>query len=242
MARGAREISVLGLYHVILRGVAQQVIFYEDQERIMFLKKLEHYSSDEFQVLAYCLMDNHIHMVVKTDKLSEFLKSIGVSFVWWYNTNNERSGHLYQNRFVSEAINDEQYLLRCVRYIHNNPVKAKICSHPYNFSWSSSVLYFANHKSFVNTEFLENLFVTREDYMEYMGLTDDKFNERAAVNKIGYRHLEHLVFTELNEKNVFQLSKEEKIEIAQKLISNYNLNKKQLSKLLAMPYKYLFKH
>jgi len=239
MARGVRLISEIGLYHVTLRGVAQQVIFYEDFERIMFLKKLEYYSCEEFQVLAYCLMDNHIHMVVKTSKLSEYLKCIGISFVIWYNTNYERTGHLFQNRFSSEIITDENYLLRCIRYVYKNPVKAGLCFHPNHFQWSSCNLLFNSKKTFVDTKFIENKFDSKGDYFEYLGIADDEYYEPSTRNKIGGKNLEQYLQIELNGRSVYQLSKKEKITIANSLIDRYFINKKHLSKLLAIPYRFL---
>jgi len=240
MARGARQISELGLYHVTLRGVAQQVIFYDDLERIMFLKRLENYSCEEFKIYAYCLMDNHIHLVVQTNKLSDFLKSICISFVWWYNANNERSGHLYQNRFSSEVINDEVYLLRCIRYVHNNPVKAGLCINANHFLWSSSHLYYNSKASYIDTNFIENLFSSKGDYLEYMGIPDEEFDNKSKRNKIGNKHLEQLLQEELKGRSVFQLSIEEKIAISNSLINCYFINKKHLTRLLGIPYRYLF--
>ena len=240
MARGARKISELGLYHVIIRGVARQVIFYEDLDRIMYLSVLNRYVCEDFLVFGYCLMDNHIHLIVKSYKLSEYIKRIGISYVWWYNTKNERVGHLYQNRFISEVINTESYLLRCLRYIHNNPVKAGLCQHPNSFQWSSSHLYFSSKETFVNTKFIENMFNSKDVYSEFMGLEDEDFYEASTKNKIGNKRLEQFLQAELGGKSVYQLTKEEKLAIANSLIDSHFINKKHLSKLLAIPYRYLF--
>lgn len=240
MARGARKISDAGLYHVIIRGVAMQVIFYEDDDRLMYLGVLQRFTCNDFQIYGYCLMDNHIHLLVKTTKLSEYLQRIGISHVKWYNSQNERTGHLYQNRFTSEVIDTDAYLLNCLRYIHNNPKKAGLCKDPNSYYWSSSRIYFSQINSFVNTEFIEEMFGSKEDYFEFMGLEDNDYYERSSTVKIGNKHLNQLLYIELNDRSVYQLTKEEKLAIVKSLTAKHYLNKKHLARLLALPYRYLF--
>jgi putative transposase len=78
-------------------------------------------------------------MLIKEEKedLGIIMRRIGASYVYWYNLKYERSGHLFQDRFKSEVVNDEKYLLAVVRYIHQNPLKAGIVNNINDYAWSS---------------------------------------------------------------------------------------------------------
>jgi hypothetical protein len=94
----------------------------------------------EVSISAYCLMDNHVHLLVKGDSedIALLMKKIGVSYSWYYNKKYDRVGHLFQDRYKSESIENEKYLLTAFRYILKNPEKAGICSvarYPWNSFW-----------------------------------------------------------------------------------------------------------
>lgn len=90
------------------------------------------------RVYAYCLMDNHVHLLLNTnhDDLAVIMKSIAVRYASFYNWKYSRTGHVFQDRFKSEPIEDERYLLAVVRYIHNNPIKAGMIEKPADYEWS----------------------------------------------------------------------------------------------------------
>jgi putative transposase len=96
-----------------------------------------------FAVYAYCLMDNHVHLIINegAESISRIMKRVQVSYVYYFNEKYGRSGHLFQDWFKSEAVEDDQYLLTAIRYIHHNPVKAQMVSHPCEYRWSSYNLY-----------------------------------------------------------------------------------------------------
>ena len=84
-------------------------------------------------------MENHVHFIIfeGSDDLSRIMKRINTSYAYYFNKKYQRVGHVFQDRFRSEAIEKENYLLAALRYIHNNPVKAGIVSHPSQYQWSS---------------------------------------------------------------------------------------------------------
>ncbi|MCK9267929.1 MAG: transposase [Alkaliphilus sp.] len=140
MARVAREKSGTGIYHVMLRGINRQTIFEDNQDRVKFLETLERYKDAcEFELYSYCLMDNHVHLLMKetVESISRTIKRICSSYVHWYNAKYERCGHLFQERFKSEVIETDSYFLTVLRYIHQNPVKAKIVKTVAEYKWSS---------------------------------------------------------------------------------------------------------
>ena len=168
MPRKARKLSTTGIYHVILRGINRKTIFHDDEDKEVFLYKLKRIVGEQFELYCFCLMDNHVHLLVKTDQLASRMKSIGVSYVAWYNKKYDRSGHLFQDRFRSEVVEEEMYLLPCLRYIHQNPVKAGLCKFVTEYRWSSCGLYFSGVKSFISTNFCETLFASKEEYLQFM--------------------------------------------------------------------------
>ena len=165
MARLPRKISSSGYYHVFLRGINRRQIFFEDEDREKFFEVLKHCRMKyRFEVIAWCLMGNHIHLAIKdnTGSLSPAMQNIGVSFVYWYNHKYKRIGHLFQERFGSEPVEYGENLLRLVRYIHMNPVAAGICNHPADYPYSSFSLYFRSDRY-------------QEDYVFFRLMRKDEF-------------------------------------------------------------------
>ena len=144
MPRIQREKGEFSTYHIIQRGNERKNLFLRDDDKLRFLdtmaKTREKYN---FLVYCYCLMDNHVHLVINDNgnDISKLMKSINVSYVSYFNRVYKRFGHLFQDRFRSEIIDDDPYLLEVSRYIHNNPVKAGIVEKPEDYRWSSYNVY-----------------------------------------------------------------------------------------------------
>ena len=129
MPRTARKIGNSGFYHIVARGIGKQIIFEEENDYLLFLGLLKKYLKEEDAVLhAYCLMDNHFHLLLKIDSgMDRLMKKISTAYVFYFNNKYERVGHLFQDRYRSIPVEDDSSLLSVVRYIHNNPAKAGIC-------------------------------------------------------------------------------------------------------------------
>ncbi|MDY6826843.1 MAG: transposase [Bacillota bacterium] len=140
MPRTAREKSSTGIYHVVLRGINKQIIFHDEQDYKKYLKTLLTFKKiSEYKIFAYCLMSNHIHLLIKegSEEIGIVFRRIGASFVSWYNWKYNRSGHLFQDRYRSETVENDKYFLTVLRYIHQNPVKAGITDQIHLYPWSS---------------------------------------------------------------------------------------------------------
>jgi len=145
MPRNAREKSQTGIYHVVLRGVNQKTIFHDDEDNRRFLTTIERYKSlFSIKLYGWCLMGNHAHLLLREGKdgLSPALKRIAISYVSYYNDKYTTSGHLFQDRYRSESVEADDYLLTVIRYIHQNPVKAGIVHEPALWKWSSCPVYY----------------------------------------------------------------------------------------------------
>lgn len=144
MPRVQRTKGEFSTYHIIQRGNERKKIFHNDDDKFRFMETLARTKAKyNFLVFAYCLMDNHVHLLINDNgnDISEIMKSLNVSYVAYFNRTYERCGHLFQDRFKSELVLDDQYLLAASRYIHNNPVKAMIVEGPNAFKWSSYSIY-----------------------------------------------------------------------------------------------------
>ncbi|MHB1420234.1 MAG: REP-associated tyrosine transposase [Bacillota bacterium] len=148
MPRAARKQSSSGIYHAMVRGNEKKDIFHDDEDRSRFIETMLRMKEDgNYEIYAYCLMDNHVHLLIKeeNDSIQRSMKRICVSYVHYFNDKYQRTGHLLQDRFRSEAVEDDRYILAVARYIHNNPVKAGLASKAEDYRWSS-------YQDYVNLE------------------------------------------------------------------------------------------
>ncbi|MCL2698840.1 MAG: transposase [Defluviitaleaceae bacterium] len=111
----------------MVRGINRQEIFHDEEDRGVYLKRLSKYKQEcGFKIYAYCLMNNHVHLLIREGEegISDIMKKIGASYVYWYNRKYNRAGHLFQDRYKSESVEDDAYLLTVTRYIIQNPIRA----------------------------------------------------------------------------------------------------------------------
>ena len=164
MPRQARKKSESGIYHIMLRGINQQQIFedWEDYEKFLEILK-DCKVICEFKLFAYCLMGNHIHLLIQegTESLEQVFKRLCGRFVYWYNVKYRRAGHLFQDRFKSEPVDSDDYFFTVLRYIHQNPTKAGLCKRVEDYAYSSYMEYF-NESSRVDRDYVLNLMTIDE--------------------------------------------------------------------------------
>ncbi len=162
MPRRAREKSSTGIYHVMLRGVNGQGIFEEKEDYEKILQTIKEYKEKcGYEIYGFCLMSNHIHILMKEgeEELGKVFRRIGSSYVYWYNCKYKRSGHLFQDRYRSEAVENDSYFLTVLRYIHQNPIKAGIEKDITKYPWSSYNEYIGK-KEICDTKFALRMFST----------------------------------------------------------------------------------
>lgn len=134
-----REKSESNIYHVFARGTGKQIIFEDEDDRHLLHALLnKNFHLNSIDVHAWCFMDNHIHLLLRgeIESISKSLKSVLESYAMSFNKKYGRSGHLFQEAFKSEPINNDSHYLATLRYIHQNPLKAGF-SRTCSFSWSS---------------------------------------------------------------------------------------------------------
>jgi len=149
MARRLRLASDSGVYHVILRGVNRQDIFENEKDFLKFLSLMERvvFPVDEtgkpipplLIIYAYCLMPNHVHLLVREQKcgVSAAIRWISGTYAGYFNFKYEHVGHVFQGRFRSEVVNDWEYFLTLMQYIHQNPIAGGLVNKVSDYRWSS---------------------------------------------------------------------------------------------------------
>lgn len=155
------RVEVCGYHHVYNRGVAKNKVFFDDKDKIKFIEILASVSKEyRFNIHSFCLMDNHYHLLVENrrENLSSGIRQLNSQYASYFNKRHKRVGHLWQGRYKSWYVLNEEYLFTLFRYIENNPVKANMTKKvgEYRFCASYSILQEAM------PPFLQNTFVLRD--------------------------------------------------------------------------------
>lgn len=153
MPRTARILLENVCYHIIARGNQKQEIFLEQNDYEKFLKLLARYKRKfHFKLYGYCLMTNHIHLIIEPKvpkELPKIMHRLNLAYAIWFSTKYERVGHIWQDRFKSMVIQKDEYLLTCINYVELNPVRANFVKEPQNYLWSSYRSRVLGHKNFL---------------------------------------------------------------------------------------------
>ena len=135
-------------HHITQRGNNRAVVFFDDEDRQVYLKLLAAYARRyALKILAYCLMDNHIHLLVVPETETALARGIGLTnlvYTQYLNRKRSQSGRVWQNRFFSCVVGNEQYLWSVSRYIERNPLKVRLAKRPEDYRWSSAKAHLAD--------------------------------------------------------------------------------------------------
>jgi putative transposase len=142
MPRIARIVVPEYPHHVTQRGNNRATVFFDDEDRLQYLKLLAKYSKAfSLQIWAYCLIDNHVHLLVVPEKEDSLARGIGLTnqvYTQYLNRKLKQSGRIWQNRFFSCLVGQDDYLWTVARYIERNPVKTGTVKKAEDYRWSSA--------------------------------------------------------------------------------------------------------
>ncbi|OGO81997.1 MAG: hypothetical protein A2Y18_01390 [Clostridiales bacterium GWD2_32_19] len=181
MARKQRIHYRAALYHVMARGNNGEYIIKDEQDKKHYIDIVKKYKERyQFKLYAYCLMDNHIHMLIEVSEvpLAKIMQGIQQVYTQHYNKKYKRTGHVFQQRYKAVVCNKDGYMLHLVKYIHYNPVKAKI-EEGLDYKWSSHREYTKGKGYHTDIESVlkmisKNKTQAIKGYIEYMkGQPDD---------------------------------------------------------------------
>ena len=180
MPRTRRKISSTGIYHITIRSINQQELFIETQDCKKFLYILaDSKQKYNFTVYGYCLMSNHVHLLIKEGEipLQIIMRSFGSRFVHWYNTQYERTGHLFQGRYGSRPVETEKQLLTVLNYIHENPVRAQMIRYAVDYPYSSCRAYYGSKNPLVDIDFPIQIAGSKKSLQDFFAKCsyDDEF-------------------------------------------------------------------
>lgn len=141
MPRFPRSYIETKYFHVIVQGINKNYIFNNPEDIKYYIKILYEFQKEyPIDIIAYCIMNNHAHMLLKIENLaylSKFMHRVNTKYAMYYNQKYNRVGYVFRDRYKSEGIYSEEHLYNCVKYIYNNPVKAKICDKPEDYQYSN---------------------------------------------------------------------------------------------------------
>ena len=168
-------------YHITTRGNRRNDIFRDEEDFQIYLSILEnnlvYYSSLNYRLVSYCLMDNHVHLVIQTDKepLKRFMARLNSMYTKYFNKKYNYIGHLFQARYFAEPIEDDIQLLEVSRYVHLNPVKARMVEWPDEYKWSSySMLIGEKYAKLIDEDIILNYFQYERRFELYKEFVEKK--------------------------------------------------------------------
>ncbi len=180
--RHARLTWVGAFHHVMNKGLGNEKVFLSAEMKQKYIQLLTEKSNlSRIRIFCYCVMDNHFHLVLEntSGKLSDFMKQLNSSYGFYYRKSVGGKGYVFHDRFRSTLIQDEAYLLTAIKYVLQNPVEAGISPNFLDYTWSSARLYFRRvNQSFMDMEFVENLFISKKNFIESV----NKFNIKNMID------------------------------------------------------------
>lgn len=247
MSRKPRQTSASGIYHIMIRGVNKQEIFFDNQDKIVFINLLtkakEKYN---FYLFAYVLMNNHVHIEIKDNErcISKIIQSVATSYAIYFNEKYDRVGHLFQNRFNSKPVENNNYLINLVRYIHQNPEKARI-ELTEKYKWSSYFDYINLRKKLVDIEYIYDLIDKdrKKAILKFKEIhkqiiqpdTSEDILEYEIKNSLDYEEIITCIDKKIGidkMKEIKKYNKKEKIKEIAKLSNIKGVNSCQMAKIL----------
>ncbi|QKY70371.1 transposase [Lentibacillus sp. CBA3610] len=189
MSRKPRVWYPGAVYHITARGNRRDSIFYDPDDYQHYMGLIASCMEDiSFILHAYCLMPNHIHLLLETKEvpLGAIIKFIHTRYAIYFNKRHDFTGHVFQGRYYAKLIDSTDYFLRASRYIHLNPVESEIVTEPKNYVWSSYPEYMAEAK---NSTLLETGRVLsyfqepqKENYCTYVESSEPEESDATLTN------------------------------------------------------------
>lgn len=239
--RSPRKKSNTNIYHVIVRGINRQDIFYEKQDFRKFIKEIKRTKETyKYKLYSYVLMPNHVHFIIQdtNDNLSIVMQSLAISYSYYFNQKYKRVGHLFQNRFKSKIIENEPYLKNVVRYIHKNPENAGLSE---KYEWNSYYEYILNKTKIIDKDFIMNIFnndiTSFRDFHNNYIKNQDIDKDYELMEKIEDEEAIKIIKELLKEENLMKVQnyeKDRKKLVIKKIAKIEGITKVQISRILGI--------
>lgn len=242
MPRQARKESDTGYYHVMTHGINNEYIFESNYYKNLIIKIIKDKvpADKSFKIIAYCIMDNHLHMAVQSDKphLIETMKKINISYAMTYNRIEKRVGALFRERYKTEIITDDVYLLGLIRYIHNNPIKAGIEDSPEDYQWSSISEYISGKIDMIDKNMRDeiiNRFTNIEEFKQFHEIEDlNEYLEMSSeIEENIERQANKIIEDYFEEKEIYDKKQlDDKDELIVRLLKETKLSYRRIAQIM----------
>ena len=244
MARSSREVSPTGYYHIMMRGINKEMIFKNNFDKKNFLSLTEEKVEEDVSIVAFCIMDNHVHLILKggLEDIAVSMKRINTSFAMRINRSLDRVGHVFQDRFKSEIIHNEEHLLCAIRYVHNNPVKAGIVKNPQQYDWSSYSHFIQGKSNLLNSTEIERIMDrigTKKQFQDFHKIEDEiRFiDTKEELDKLEYLKAQRIISDYHKSKGDLESgnlrsNSDEMAQLIGLLMENTDLSIRKVSELL----------
>lgn len=180
-------------FHVMVQGIRKEYIFDTNEDKEVYLNLMHKYLNKfEVKIIAYCVMSNHAHMLIYVQdkkQLSEYMRAINTTYAMYHNKKYKNVGYVFRNRYKVEPIYGEKHLINCIHYIHNNPVKAKVCNKMEEYKYLSYREYLYNTGKIIRT--------SKQKFKEINNLFINEINE---INEDEYNYMDYEEIKELLDK------------------------------------------
>lgn len=248
MPRVARTKSETGIYHCMIRGINKQDIFLDEQDKHKFKKELKRTKEKyNYNLYAYCLMPNHVHLEVKDNDncINKLMQGIQISYSKYFNQKYERVGHLFQNRYLSRGVESENDMINLQRYIHQNPEKAGICKTE-DYKWSSYKEYQYNNgitdKNDILSLFGKDREIALDNFKNYNKYDKKLYTEDwryyyEMSNKLSDEELVDVIKDVIQEENIYkilQYKKDIRDKVLKRITNVKGVTYSQLARVLGI--------
>lgn len=175
-------------YHIYNRGAGKAKIFFNDENYRYLLRLVkEHYQKHGVAIIAYCLMPNHYHFLLRQESeepLSKFMQVLFNSYVQALNIQQERTGTLFEGRFKHKSVERWEYLIGLCRYIHLNPVKAGVAAKPEDWAYSNYREWIGlRDGALVDKVFVRDHFSSADEYVKFVNDIEDETKSHEKISK-----------------------------------------------------------
>lgn len=247
MPRLARKDLDSSFIHIIIQGINKEYIFKKDLFKETYLNILKNnIKITNIDVIAYCIMDNHAHLLVYCENIniiSKVMQKTNGTYAKFYNRIQKRVGYVFRNRYYTQAMLTEQQLYNCIAYIHKNPIKANMVNYLEEYKYSSYREYLGK-RNFITNRSIKLVFGTSKVYLDMFNSIhkiEDIENIKEVVEE--FNDEKTIVNEYLNEvgKNLLEIKQNKKLlaELIFRLRYQGGLSLRVMEKILGISKSYL---
>lgn len=240
MGRTSRkDMENSSFFHIMIQGINKEYIFNTQKNKEEYLKLLYKNNNEGVDIIAYCIMDNHVHILAKIDRIHDmqvWMSKTNTSYAIFYNKNYDRVGYVFRDRYKTQVIKNEKHLWLAIEYIHNNPIKAGICKKKEEYLYSSYSTIYKGKQVAVQSKMIEILKRStlqnsnEEDKKEFELIEENKQDKEEICKEVLRRFLEN------NKIDIATLKKEKQnlVEIVRILKFEYGISYRMMEKSLGI--------